>query len=155
PRFESEVIFLTTMESPYIKEFQQEIMKLKPIQIGESQSTPALEMTSVVDEIKSEVKKGNRVAFKLINELQEKMDLLSADSSEAQKEAIQAAMEEYEQKAEGFIHLSIQALDSLELISQSAMKAGYDEWSGEIQKIIEDFLRVLDSYGIEEIPALG
>lgn len=53
------------------------------------------------------------------------------------------------------IDLAIQAVDAMDLIYQSAIKTGLKEWGAQIERVINDYLKLLESHGIEEVNVLG
>ncbi|MBV7508402.1 nucleotide exchange factor GrpE [Bacillus sp. sid0103] len=60
-----------------------------------------------------------------------------------------------QQKVNELIHLTIQAVDAMDLILQSALKMNLKEWGEQIEVIINDYLKILELQGIEEIKSLG
>ena len=52
-------------------------------------------------------------------------------------------------------NLVIQAVDAMDSIYLSALKLDLKEWGAQIEIVINDYLRLLESYGIEEIKSLG
>jgi len=60
-----------------------------------------------------------------------------------------------QQEVNELINLTIQAVDAMDLIYQSAIKMNLKDWGGQIEAVINDYLQLLDSYGIEEIKSLG
>lgn len=148
-----------TMDDTYINEFKKAILELKPIKIidgtqGE-EDTDITGVGNLISDIKDEIKKGNRVSFKLIQELQSTIENLSSHSPTKDKEAIENTIKGIEKKADQFMKVAIQAIDSMDLIYQSALKTNLEEWALQIKNIIQDFLNVLDSFGIEELKAEG
>ena len=62
---------------------------------------------------------------------------------------------DHQQEVNKLIHLTIQAVDAMDLIYQSALKMNLKEWGEQMEVIINDYLKILDSNGIEEIKSLG
>jgi molecular chaperone GrpE (heat shock protein) len=60
-----------------------------------------------------------------------------------------------QQEVKNLINLTIQAVDAMDLIYQSAIKMNLKDWGEQIEVVINDYLKLLDSYGIEEIKSLG
>lgn len=148
-----------TMFSEFIEEFRQQLLELKPIKIIEEKKGVEREgfvgVENLISEIKDEVKKGNRVSFKLMQELQSTIEELSSHSTVKEKEFIENSIKGYEEKAESFLKIAIQAIDSMDLIYQAALKTNLKEWAQQIESVIQDFLHILEGFGIEEMKANG
>ncbi|MFJ5768905.1 nucleotide exchange factor GrpE [Psychrobacillus sp. NPDC093180] len=145
------------MDSEYMKEIQTQLLELSTIKLEEFSELKStennLDIESIVSEIKGEVKKGNKVQFKLIEELKVTIEELSMNASSTAKESIKDSLIEFEQKTNKFMNLAISSLDSMDLIYQSVLSTDMKEWAPQIEGIIKEFLVVLDSFGIEEIIA--
>jgi molecular chaperone GrpE (heat shock protein) len=145
-----------TMESVFLKDIKELILDLPLIKIVEDEN-PVNEFSYVenlINDIKNEVKKGNRVSFKLMEELKSTIDALS-NHSPNEKEKIDELVKLYKNKAEDFLKLAIDALDMFDVILESAKKVNLTDWSNHIQDVINNFLKSLDSFGIEEIETVG
>ena len=147
------------LSDTYIQEFKKELLGLNRIRIIDETSGKEhdqfIGVEQLIGEIKDEVKKGNRVSFKLMQELQSTIESLSSNSSGIEKEAIENAIMGYEKKADSFIKLSLKAIDSMDLIYQSAIKTDLKDWASQIRTVNEDFLSVLETFGIEELLVEG
>lgn len=144
-----------SMESNYIKDFEDQIMELKPMEMSEdfevADKDGFVDVEHLVNEIKDEVKKGNRLSFKLMQELQSTIEELSSSSSEEEKKLTGDAIKEYKKKADHFMKIAIQAIDSMDLIHQSVLKTDLKEWAIQIESVIQNFLQIMDSFGIEQL----
>lgn len=146
-------------EQLYIKFFEKMLYDLKPIETIDDESPTSFvsqdDIVRQVNEIRDEVKKGNRLSFKLLQELQVMLEEFAHSSANNEKEDIKGVITENKNYMVGFLNLAIKAIDSMDLIYHSAMKTSLKEWGEQINKITDDFLMVLESFGIEEIKALG
>ncbi|WP_078543754.1 nucleotide exchange factor GrpE [Litchfieldia alkalitelluris] len=145
------------MDSEYIKEFKNHLLELPELNLADFQSSEQDLDTvgQLVSDIKDEVKKGNRVSFKLIQELQTKIEELLTFSTEKDKETVVDSIKDFEGKTEHFVNLAIEAVDSFDLIYEAAKKANLLEWAEQIEEKLNRFISTLDSFGIEEIKAKG
>lgn len=148
-----------TQMSTYIDEIKEQILQLNPIKITEDDTLVAknnhVAVEELISEIREEVKKGNRVSFKLMQELQTSLESMSANFGEKDRELINHSIQGFEKKTEEFLKLAIQAIDSMDLIYQSALKTNLSEWAPQIETVINDFIQVLDTFGIEELKVKG
>jgi hypothetical protein len=147
-----------TMDSPYIEKFKKQLLELKPLQVLDLESNLEVvqgDFQGLINEFKDEVKKGNRASFKLLQELLAKFEEFSDVAAPEDKGALEQTDSKDEGKITELINLTIQAVDSMDLIYQSAMKTDLKEWGSQIEKVINDYLKLLESYGIEEIKVLG
>ncbi|MGG0750511.1 nucleotide exchange factor GrpE [Priestia megaterium] len=150
---------LMSEHDAYLTEVRELIADLQPIKILDSNDKEedlnfnGLEHS--IKEIKDEVKKGNRVSFKSIQEVQQAVENLLTLSSETNNTNIKSIIEGYDKKIESFLNLTLKAVDSLNMIHDFAKKTNLHEWVEQISEITKDFLHSLASFGIEEIEAEG
>lgn len=84
-----------------------------------------------------------------------KMKLLELKPIQKIDSEPEKAVKEQEGERNELTNLAIQAVDAMDLIYQSALKTDFKEWGGQIETVITEFLKLLESYGIEEIKVLG
>jgi molecular chaperone GrpE (heat shock protein) len=145
-----------TLDSDFIKDIKEHILELPFITIIEEENSikEFSYVENLISEIKDEVKKGNRVSFKLIEELKATIEALMSHSPN-EKEQIDLLVTQYKNKSDDFLKLAIDALDMFDVILESAKKINLTDWTNHIQEVINNFLKTLDSFGIEEIKTLG
>jgi molecular chaperone GrpE (heat shock protein) len=147
-----------TIDNTYIQHFTEEILDLKPIKISTTDGNELpdyVDVENLFNEIKNEVKKGNRLSFKLMQELQATIEGLTAQSVTSDKDLIDHALVEYENKVDSFLMFVVKAVDSMDIIYKSALKADLNEWAVQIETVLADFLKQLETFGIEETEAEG
>jgi len=146
-----------TKKSQYYQEIENKLLNLEPIKIVEYKENQIVEakdyanVETLVTEIKSEVKKGNRVSFKLLQELQSTLEEISLYAAEKEKNLIDDDLTSYKTKNYKYLQVAIQAVDAMDLIYSSAKKSDLNDWAPQIETIINNFLNVLLEDGIEEL----
>jgi molecular chaperone GrpE (heat shock protein) len=144
------------MTSYYLEEIKSELLNLKelpefPLEIPDDNVTAANQIMESIQEV---VKKGNRVNFKLIQELQAKFEELiehQPEKNEVQEEMIK----ENNKKINSLVHLVLETFDQLDLIYTHTKNIKDKEWGEQSGLAVQKALRMLEEFGIEEIPVLG
>ncbi|WP_078553890.1 nucleotide exchange factor GrpE [Bacillus alkalicellulosilyticus] len=138
---------------------RNQLLELKPItelQLKEESPQVTLDFEALFNEIKSEVKKGNRASFKLNQELQDKIEgLTELAPKHVDHNQTKETIEEITIHSKALIDILLKSIDSMDLIYQSALKSELLEWASEIEKTIQSYLDELSAVGIEEIKVLG
>lgn len=138
----------------FIKEIELELQQLQPIptsMLNESE----FDASRLVQEVKDAVQKGNRTNFKLIQELQQKLDELSTETHTAQNNIAKTEFEKSERKLKDLTVLLLETFDLIDLISEAVVSAENNEWSKELKQVTSKALQMLEGFGFEEINVQG
>ncbi|MCD5324154.1 MULTISPECIES: nucleotide exchange factor GrpE [Pontibacillus] len=142
----------------YKQIIEEEILNLEPLDSLDTTSDGLVEQTEIatyIQEIKGEVKKGNRVSMKLIQELQDSILDLAKQSSKEDQTFVENEQIQWKEKTEGFINLVIEGYDAIDLIYRSAENSGLTQWQQHIEGARGKYLNQMNELGVEEITVLG
>jgi molecular chaperone GrpE (heat shock protein) len=147
------------MTKTYLEEIKAELLSLPKVQLPEfkqanMKSTFEEDFEKTMLAIKEDVKKGSRATFKLIQELQEKLDSL-AELVDAPEEQQQEQVKETPKPENVYLKPLLDTFDQLDLILQSIRKVEAKSWSDSVELAVKRALVFLRDLGIEEIPTLG
>mgnify|MGYP005842455361 CR=1 FL=1 len=144
------------MTTDYRDEIISDLLKLNkmPEFPLEKPDDSLVEANNIMESIKEVVKKGNRVNFKLIQELQSKFEEL-IDQQPNQNEVHEDLSKENNKKVNQLVHLVLDTFDQLDLIFAQTAKMNDKEWEQQLGLVVEKALKMLSDYGIEEIPVSG
>jgi len=139
------------MEIMEIKDLiEQELLSLKPIEVNNLNETE-YSASQLILEIKETVTKGNRMSFKLIQELSQKLDELSEGDEKSKRDFIKEELVLAEQREKELIKLLLDMYELLELVSTTIQQNGNVEWVTEVENVINKALAMLGDFGIKEI----
>lgn len=140
----------TLLNKDYRKEIEQELLELSSIMISEESlgNHPA---NNLIIEIKDAVQKGNRTNFKLIQELQQKLEELAEGSIGSQQENFHVVSKAAELHTKDLIKLLLETFDLLDLVRTSALVKEDEQWNRELNLVVQKALDQLRQYGLEEI----
>ncbi|SHM54285.1 nucleotide exchange factor GrpE [Gracilibacillus kekensis] len=135
------------------KELENELLNLSPILIDEEMEDPKTDtdLISKFDHIKDEVKKGNHVNFKLLQEIQLHID----ERLGHQEEKHESSTDDVNQQMNQYVDLLLEVFDLLDLIKINAAQKQDSSWLEEVTKVVDKAIQLLEGYGIEEIPVIG
>ncbi|WP_058308433.1 nucleotide exchange factor GrpE [Gracilibacillus massiliensis] len=151
-KYKNEKVGEVNLET-YQKHLEDELLNLSPILIEEELEDPKTDtdLISKFDTIRDEVKKGNHVNFKLLQEIQ-----LHIDEKLGQQELEQeSSMEEVHQQVNQYVDLLLEVFDLLDLIKINAEQKQDSSWLEEVSKVVDKAIHLLEEYGIEEVPVIG
>lgn len=141
--------------------FLDDIEKLEPLLtlpdvLNNLPDSASLDYHAIVDVIVQEIKKGTKVSYKMIQELQDQIVTLTNEAGVEQTEVLDEQLEEIEKRNSKAIELIIKAIDMVDLIRNAAIQAQLSEaWLDEIDKLIENYLGDLEIIGIKEVETSG
>lgn len=142
------------MNRSYYDEIKQELLKLPNIPVfTKSAPTPEDSLESLIHLLQDDVKKGNRVTFKILQELQARLDELSAN--ESGNELLKTAAADSQKQLHKLTALLLDVFDLVDLVYTSSLSMGDATWSQELQKVVDKALYLLRDYGLEEIRVEG
>lgn len=150
-------------EKPLDKSLQQEFIK-------ELTALPSLEqfyvhdgdkpekdrsIHSLLDSLKEDIKKGNRANFKGLQELETKFEEFVEAIRADKQEMVREAVAELKDKNNDLKNLALEMFDLLDSVNWVIQELGNDEVTKQVEKVVDNALQTLDSYGLEEIEVMG
>lgn len=144
------------MTSDYREEIINDLLNLNkmPDFPLEKPDDSLIDTNHIMEAIKDVVMKGNRVNFKLIQELQAKFEEL-IDHQPGSNDVQEELAKENNKKMNKLIHLVLDTFDQLDLIFAQTAKMNDEQWEQQSGLAVEKALKMLNDYGIEEIPVAG
>lgn len=142
----------------YLNEIEKELMQLPLIvteQEEQVEEESALDLEQLISDIKQDVKKGNRVTFKLLQELQTKLFEIEDETDEKQEEERNKLERQTRKEIKDLTFLLLEVFDLIDLVRTTSLQQDDEVWTAEITNVVDKGLDLLVRYGIEEIPALG
>lgn len=151
--------------------FEIDLKNLKPLHIvleqkGDHDTTQDFE--ALLTEIRGEIRKGTKVSFKMLQELQGQIETAldhPVDSEEipvapviSQQQVVDLTkeLEVITRRSNQSIDLIIKGVDTLDLIRKAAEQANLDQlWIDQINQATNTYIKELESLDVEEIQVLG
>ncbi len=160
-KFSSFAVLLSGKELPMDTEFltfcDEELKRLAECNFSDEESLE-LEQTdskaaAIVEEISSMMKRGERLNFKLIQELSEKLEVIGERIGGVSSET-EDITSKYERQQKQLYLLVLEIFDLLDLVYQTVSDKG-ETWVSGLEGVIKQGLNKLSDYGLEEINVEG
>ncbi|ALC89234.1 hypothetical protein AM500_05135 [Bacillus sp. FJAT-18017] len=137
------------------QELMNDLLKLPKLQetytVNEVPVEADQSIQSIIDAVLNEVKKGNRANFRVLQDLQAKMEQLAVDAQEEEKGAIAETLDERAGRIEDLKKLAIEMFDQLDIIYSAVQRLGNEAVTSEVKKVIDKAIKILETNGIEEL----
>lgn len=138
------------------EEIEQELQNLPQLITTDDEDHHVPEsIEQLITKLKDDVKKGNRVTFKLLQELQHSLEQTQLDADSELEEVVEDVKENAKKQMRELVQLLLEVFDLLDLVRSNALQKEDDVWINEINHVVDKALMLLTDYGIEEIPVLG
>lgn len=150
----------------------EELKRLHPIEslqgvVIENEDTH--NFLGLFEDIKLEIKKGTKVSYKMIQELQNQLEFVltqvgqedastleTAATSDASSFETSEEIEQLKKRSDQSVELILKAIDTLDLIRNAADQAKLEEsWIMQIDQATESFIGELEMIGIREVKTKG
>jgi hypothetical protein len=147
------------LEKSLQQEFMDELMSLPPLEQFYVSDGNEVELEgallSLIEGLKEDVKKGNRANFKGIHELESKFEQFVEQVQADKQEVIREAVQDMKEQNSSVRNLVFDLFDQLDAVYQAVLHIGNNDITKQVEKVIDNSLRTLESYGYEEINVLG
>src|SRR5690625_3960891 len=138
------------------KELEKELLNLPKMltDVPEEEQLPD-QLESLISQLREDVKRGDRVTFKVLQELQHRLENMDYGAQSELEQLVENTKEEAKKNVRQLVKLLVEIFDLLDLIHTNAIQKEDEVWTNEVTNVVEKGLMLLSDYGIEEIPVFG
>lgn len=142
------------------EELTERLLNLQPINGNYKAEDTFLKETDadineVLASVKEDVKKGNRVSFKLLQQLEEKLEHFIENKEMNENENVDSVVEDLQRRSGSLRELVLDMFDQLDVMYQASIQLNDEVMSEEVAKVVDKGLQLLNEFGIEELKVEG
>src|SRR5690625_1516867 len=126
------------------KEIEKELLSLPELlpDISEEEHSTD-ELITTISQLREDVKRGDRVTFKVLQELQHRLENMEYGSQSELERLVEQTKADAKKSTRKLVNLLIETFDLLDLIRTNAMQANDEVWTKEVTNVVEKGLMLL------------
>lgn len=136
--------------------FRKEIKGFREIDIERLESQVGVPQDFGITELKEQIVKGNRANFKMMQEVIQQIEKLSAEFSDyAQQKTIEDQADQLKEAIKDYTNTLLDMFDFIDLIRISVEQKGDRVWLQSVEQIVRKALDLLNMHGLEALEVKG